>query len=280
MPAFKNSMKDKNYGISPKKRFGQNFLTDRNIALKIVRLADIKPDDVVLEIGAGQGALTELLIDKGAKVIAVEIDKALFHLLLVKFSDVKDIEILNEDALKISYKRLSERAGSKLKVIANLPYNISTAILFKFLEEREAFSGFLLMLQKEVAERIAAKPRCKDYGALSVFIRLLMDVKIEFKVPSSAFYPEPKVDSAVIRLNILDKPRVEVDDIDLFRKVVRASFNQRRKTLSNALKALPVPHNFIIKAFEKAGIDPNRRGETLSVEEFAKLSNIIDRSRE
>src|SRR3989338_2596702 len=144
MPAFKNSMKDKNYGISPKKRFGQNFLTDRNIALKIVRLADIKPDDVVLEIGAGQGALTELLIDKGAKVIAVEIDKALFHLLLVKFSDVKDIEILNEDALKISYKRLSERAGSKLKVIANLPYNISTAILFKFLEEREAFSGFLL----------------------------------------------------------------------------------------------------------------------------------------
>ncbi|HBO83840.1 MAG TPA: 16S rRNA (adenine(1518)-N(6)/adenine(1519)-N(6))-dimethyltransferase [Deltaproteobacteria bacterium] len=273
-------MKDKNYGISPKKRFGQNFLTDRNIALKIVRLADIKPDDVVLEIGAGQGALTELLIDKGAKVIAVEIDKALFHLLLVKFSDVKDIEILNEDALKISYKRLSERAGSKLKVIANLPYNISTAILFKFLEEREAFSGFLLMLQKEVAERIAAKPRCKDYGILSVFIRLLMDVKIEFKVPSSAFYPEPKVDSAVIRLNILDKPRVEVDDIDLFRKVVRASFNQRRKTLSNALKALPVPHNFIIKAFEKAGIDPNRRGETLSVEEFAKLSNIIDRSRE
>lgn len=269
----------KSYNILPRKKFGQNFLVDKNIARKIVCLADIKPDDVVLEIGPGIGALTDILVETGAKVIAVEIDKTLFLVLSERFSEKKNIEILNEDALKVSYKGLAKRYGKKLIVAANLPYNISTAILFKFLEDRGVFLKLILMLQKEVAERLAAKPSCKDYGVLSVFIQLFMDVKLEFKVPPSAFEPKPNVDSAVVSFNILDKPKFMIDDTAMFKRVVKAAFNQRRKMLANTLKGLmgtdlkSIPN--IVNALEQAGIDPKRRGETLSIEEFARLCNCL-----
>lgn len=275
----------KSYGILPRKRFGQNFLIDENIARKIIRLADIKPDDVVLEIGPGIGALTELLVETGAKIIAVEIDRDLFSILAKKFSDKKNpelkpfrtgLEILNEDALKISYEELSKRFGKKLKVVANLPYNISTPILFKFLDERDVFTTLILMLQKEVAQRLAAKPSCKDYGVLSIFIQMFMDVEIGFIVPPSAFYPEPNIDSAVVRFDVLNEPRAEIEDIEIFKRLVRAAFGQRRKTLSNALKSLNIAQENISRAFELANIDPKRRGETLSIEEFARLSNFIN----
>lgn len=265
----------KSYGIFPRKRFGQNFLTDANIAKKIIRLADIRPDDIVLEIGSGIGALTELLIETGAKIIAVEIDRDLFSILAKKFSDKKNIEVLNEDALKISYEDLAKRFEKKLKVVANLPYNISTPILFKFLDERDVFTTLILMLQKEVAERLAAKPSCKDYGVLSIFIQIFTDVEIGFIVPPSAFYPEPNIDSAVVRFDVLNKTRAKINDIALFKRLVRAAFGQRRKTLSNALKSLNIAQDNISRAFELANIDPKRRGETLSIEDFARLSNFI-----
>ncbi|MBI5682096.1 MAG: 16S rRNA (adenine(1518)-N(6)/adenine(1519)-N(6))-dimethyltransferase RsmA [Deltaproteobacteria bacterium] len=265
----------KSYGISPRKRFGQNFLTDKNIANKIVRLADIKSDDVVLEIGSGIGALTDLLVETGAKIIAVEIDRTLFSILSERFSCKKNIKILNDDALKISYKDMAARFGKKLKVVSNLPYNISTPILFKFLDERQAFSSLVLMLQKEVAERIAAKPSCKDYGVLSVFVQMFMGTKVEFRIPPSAFYPNPKVYSSVLMLDVLDEPRAKIDDTILFKSLVNAAFNQRRKTLSNALKGLAVPHDVIVEALGATRIDPGRRGETLSIEEFARLCNCL-----
>ncbi len=265
----------KSYGIFPRKRFGQNFLIDDNIAKKIVRLADIKPDDVVLEIGSGIGALTELLIETGAKIIAVEIDRDLFSILAKKFSDKKNIEILNEDALKIPYENLARRFGKKLKVVANLPYNISTPILFKFLDSKDVFATLILMLQKEVAQRIAAKPSCKDYGVLSIFVQMFMDVEIGFVVPNSAFYPTPNIDSAVVRFDVLNEPRVKIGDFEIFKRLVRAAFGQRRKTLSNALKSLDIAQENISRAFELANIDAKRRGETLSIEEFARLSNFI-----
>jgi len=269
----------KSYGILPRKRFGQNFLLDKNIAKKIVHLAEIKPDDVVLEIGPGIGALTELLVETGARIIAVEIDRELFSVLAKRFSNKKNIEILNEDALEISYDELAKKIGKKLKVVANLPYNISTLILFKFLENRNVFSNLTLMLQKEVAERITARPSCKDYGILSVFMQMFMDVKFEFNVPPSVFYPSPDVDSSVVSFHILNRPRFKIDNIEMFKRVVKAAFNQRRKTLSNALKGLDASHNAIVNALNDVGIDPSRRGETLSLEEFAKLGNCLTVSK-
>lgn len=261
----------KSYGISPRKMFGQNFLLDKNIARRIIAIAEIKPDDVILEIGSGIGALTELLIETGARIVAIEIDKDLFAILSKRFSDKSNIEILNNDALKISYKDMADRLGKKLKVVSNLPYNISTPILFKFLDERDAFSSLVLMFQKEVADRICAKPSCKDYGILSVFAQMFMDVRIGFTIPPSAFYPKPKIYSKIIRLDVLKEPRIKVHDMNLFKGVVKASFNQRRKTLLNALKGL---HNGTT-AFKQANIDPKTRGETLSIEDFARLSNSL-----
>lgn len=261
------------YGLSPRKRFGQNFLLDRNIANKIVALAGLSQSDIVIEIGPGLGILTERFVDTGAKVVAIELDRKLVEVLQKRFLGVKNLEVINEDALQFSYRGLSQRYSKRLKVVSNLPYNTSTPILFKFLDERDAFFSLLLMLQREVAERIVAVPGTKDYGVLSVFMQLYTNVKIEFSVPPSVFYPRPEVYSSLVRFNILDRPKVEVKDHTLYQQVVKAAFGRRRKTLFNALKTLGLPSPFLDKVFKKSGIDPKRRGETLTLEEFGRLSN-------
>ena len=270
----------KSYGLIPRKRFSQNFLTDRNIAARIVNALGLKGDDAVIEIGPGLGILTEGLLDSGAKVIGIEIDRDLAGRLKERFDGRNNLEIINADALKISYKELAAQRKEKLKVVSNLPYNISTPIIFKLLEEREIFSMFLLMLQKEVAQRIVSPPDNKEYGVLSVMVQLLADVKIEFDVPPSCFHPAPKVYSSVVRFNILNKPRVDVEDIAFFKKVVKASFGQRRKTLLNALKSLNIETPQLVELLNIINIDSKRRGETLTLEEFAVLSRELKKLKE
>jgi len=262
----------KSYGLIPRKRFSQNFLTDRNIAARIVNALGLKGDDAVIEIGPGLGILTEGLLDSGAKVIGIEIDRDLAGGLKERFNGRNNLEIINADALKISYKELAVQCKEKLKVVSNLPYNISTPIIFKLLEEREIFSMFLLMLQREVAQRIVSPPDNKEYGVLSVMVQLLADVKIEFDVPPSCFHPAPKVYSSVVRFNILNKPRIDVEDVAFFKRVVKASFGQRRKTLLNALKSLNIETPQLVELLNIINIDSKRRGETLTLEEFAVLS--------
>ena len=270
----------KSYGLIPRKRFSQNFLTDRNIAARIVNALGLKGDDAVIEIGPGLGILTEGLLDSGVKVIGIEIDRDLAGRLKERFDGRNNLEIINADALKISYKELAAQRKEKLKVVSNLPYNISTPIIFKLLEEREIFSMFLLMLQKEVAQRIVSPPDNKEYGVLSVMVQLLADVKIEFDVPPSCFHPAPKVYSSVVRFNILNKPRVDVEDIAFFKKVVKASFGQRRKTLLNALKSLNIETSQLVELLNIINIDSKRRGETLTLEEFAVLSRELKKLKE
>ena len=262
----------KSYGLIPRKRFSQNFLTDRNIAARIVNALGLKGDDAVIEIGPGLGILTEGLLDSGVKVIGIEIDRDLAGGLKERFNGRNNLEIINADALKISYKELAVQRKEKLKVVSNLPYNISTPIIFKLLEESEIFSMFLLMLQKEVAQRIVSPPDNKEYGVLSVMVQLLADVKIEFDVPPSCFHPAPKVYSSVVRFNILNKPRIDVEDVAFFKRVVKASFGQRRKTLLNALKSLNIETPQLVELLNIINIDSKRRGETLTLEEFAVLS--------
>jgi len=262
----------KSYGLIPRKRFSQNFLTDRNIAARIVNALGLKGDDAVIEIGPGLGILTDGLLESGAKVIGIEIDRDLAGGLKERFDGRNNLEIINADALKISYKELAAQRKEKLKVVSNLPYNISTPIIFKLLEEREIFSMFLLMLQKEVAQRIVSPPDNKEYGVLSVMVQLLADVKIEFDVPPSCFHPAPKVYSSVVRFNILNRPRIDVEDVAFFKRVVKASFGQRRKTLLNALKSLNIETPQLVELLNIINIDSKRRGETLTLEEFAVLS--------
>ncbi len=269
------------YSISPTKRLGQHFLMDRGIMMAMIRIAEVNSQDVVVEVGPGLGEMTMLLASKAKRVIAIEIDESIVALLKDRLDDYDNIVLHRGDALKFDFLSESRKWGEKFKVVSNLPYNISTQLLFCFVEMREAFSGMTLMLQKEVAERIVAVPGGKQYGILSVRLQLYCDTSIQCIVPPSSFYPRPKVESAVVRFNFFQKPRVEIEDEAIFRKVVRASFGYRRKTLKNALKNVGF---FNLKAGEievhlrKAGIDPRRRGETLSLGEFAALSEAISRA--
>jgi 16S rRNA (adenine1518-N6/adenine1519-N6)-dimethyltransferase len=262
----------KSYNLLPRKRFSQNFLTDKNIAIRIVECLGLNEDDTVIEIGPGMGILTEGLLESGAKIIAIEIDRDLAGKLGERFCDYSNLEIISADALKISYKELAVRYKKRIKLVSNLPYNISTPIIFKLLEDQDIFSMFLFMLQREVAQRIVSAPDTKDYGVLSVMVQLLADVKSEFDVPPSSFFPLPKVYSSVVRFNILDRPRVDVGDIVFFKRVVKASFGQRRKTLLNALKSFDIKQPQLIELLSKTNIHSKRRGETLILEEFAILS--------
>ncbi|MEE9591073.1 MAG: 16S rRNA (adenine(1518)-N(6)/adenine(1519)-N(6))-dimethyltransferase RsmA [Thermodesulfobacteriota bacterium] len=263
--------------FAARKRFGQNFLVDKNIIAKIVAAADIRPGDVVIEIGPGMGALTDALAISGANVIAIELDRDLVEELKEKYSDIKDIEIICADALKVSYAEIAKRLKKKLKVVANIPYNISTPILFKLFKEREVFTALLLMLQKEVAERVVAVPGKKDYGALSVFSQFFADVNIEFQIPPTAFYPVPKVYSSIVRFDILDKPRVEVEDMEIFKRVVKAAFGMRRKMILNALKVLGLPGDILRSLLLESAIDPRSRGETIDIDRFGYLSNLLSK---
>jgi len=270
------------HGIRIKKRLGQNFLINEGILNRIVEVADLSKDDIVIEIGPGMGTLTKKLAQNVKKVLAIEIDENLVKLLRETLAHLKNVEIIQGDILKIDLRKLpitDHRSPiTKVKVVANLPYYITTPIIIHLLKAREILSNIVIMVQKEVGRRMVAKPRTKDYGALSLLIQYYTKPQIAVKVPRSAFLPEPEVDSCVVNLEVLEKPAVKVKDEELFFKVVRASFEQRRKALKNALsqtRDLDLNKKKVLEILEKADIKPLRRGETLSLEEFAKLSNLI-----
>ncbi len=261
--------------VIPKKRFGQHFLKDKNIIRKIVDGAGVSKDDLVLEIGPGLGDMTSLLSQKAEKVIAVELDRELYSILLEKFG-ASNVEVVNADALKFDIGGLFERFDKKIKIVANLPYNISTPLLFKFFEDRDYISSMTLMFQKEVANRLTAVPGTKDYGVLSIYAQLYTKPSFLFKVSPHAFTPPPKVDSAVVRLDVLKEPSVRAIDEGLMLKVVKAAFGQRRKTLSNALSSgLGLRKEAVNTALKKAGVEGSRRGETLTLDEFRNLSDVL-----
>lgn len=261
--------------LYPKKNLGQNFLVDRQVLARIARVVEIEATDRILEVGPGRGALTALLAQKGSQVMAVELDRDLVPFLRKEFAGQKNVEVVEADIMSVDLCRLLGQHGEeKWKVAANLPYNISSQVLFRFLENRRLFSLLVLMLQKEVGERLLAPPSCKEYGALTVLFRQHFDIRREFTVKPGSFYPVPKVDSVVLRFTPLLKPRVEVDDEDHFRRVVKAAFSHRRKTLWNCLRGagLVEEDDQLRAALVRCGIDSGRRGETLTMEEFAALT--------
>lgn len=266
------------HGTRAKKKFGQHFLNDRNIIKKIVEAAGIKEGDLVLEIGPGTGMLTRELLDAGGRVIALEVDDDLIGPLEKRFSG-RELSIVKTDALKVSYEALASEHGGRFKLVANLPYYISGPLLSKLLTERAAFSIMVLMFQKEVAVRIASGPGSRDYGNLSVLSQAFTEVKKEFDVPAHLFSPKPKVDSSVVSFKVLSSPKIDIDDELFFRSVVRAAFGTRRKTLLNSLSSLGLAKADILAALSEAGIDPIRRGETLDLEEFGRLSRVLYRMR-
>lgn len=258
----------------PRKALGQNFLTDRNILAKILAAAELQPTDQVLEVGPGRGALTDLLASRVKRLVAVEFDRDLAALLRERFAGNETVLIHEQDVLKVDFTQLL--TDGPYKVVANLPYNISTPVLFRFLEERQRFSRLVVMLQKEVGERLTAEPDCSDYGVLTVLFRQWFEVKREFLVPPGCFYPPPKVDSVVISLLPLSASRIEVGCQQLFERVVRASFAMRRKTLWNCLKSAELaPPEVLEQALVQCGIEGKRRGETLTLDEFATLSRVL-----
>ncbi|NLN41413.1 MAG: 16S rRNA (adenine(1518)-N(6)/adenine(1519)-N(6))-dimethyltransferase RsmA [Clostridiales bacterium] len=260
------------------KSLGQNFLIDRNIVEKIMEGAQVTQGDRVLEIGPGIGTLTQELISRGAKVVAVEIDKNLLPILAETLGTPPNLSIVHGDILKIDIQGLVNEffEGKEFKVVANLPYYITTPIIMRFLEEYLPFTTLTVMIQKEVAQRMAAKPGQKEYGSLSVAIQYYTKPRLVCRVPSSVFMPRPKVDSIVIALDRLDEPPVAVYDRDLFFKVVKAAFAKRRKTILNNLTSGDLKEwdkEKILEVLESSGIDPQRRGETLNIQEFATIAN-------
>ncbi len=261
----------KRFGIRMSKKLGQNFLIDEHVVKSIVDAADIKPGDAVLEVGPGIGTLTQGLAEAGANVTAVEIDRRLLEVLSKTLEGYENVRIVHGDILRIN---VAETVGApRYKVVANLPYYITTPIIMGLLEARMPIDVLVTMVQKEVAQRMVASPGTKDYGALSVAVQYYTKAEIMFVVKPNSFIPAPSVDSAVIRCTVRDTPPVQVDEKTFF-KVVKAAFAQRRKTLLNTLKITGVPVETLKIILEKAGIDGTRRGETLSLDEFAALSNV------
>lgn len=255
--------------ILPKKSLGQNFIIDSKVIDRMCEIAGLTADDEVLEIGAGLGTLTSLLAERAKRVVAIEKDKRLFEKLKASINHCPNVELIMGDALKINFRELC--TGNKMKVISNLPYSISSPILIKLLEKRDIFSLMVIMIQREVGERITATPGGRDYGSISALLQTFFDISIELNVPPGAFWPKPKVDSVVLKLNPLRDARIEISDIELFEKIVRASFSSRRKILANSLRSL-VPKDRVEEILKSAGIDRKRRAETLSIEEFARLT--------
>lgn len=260
----------KRFGIRMSKKLGQNFLIDEQVVNSIVDAADIKPGDAVLEIGPGIGTLTQGLAEAGANVTAVEIDRRLIEVLSKTLEGYDNVRVIHGDILRID---ISETVGApKYKVVANLPYYITTPIIMGLLEARMPIDVLVTMVQKEVAQRMVAVPGTKDYGSLSVAVQYYTKAEIMFIVKPDSFIPPPSVESAVIRCTVLDKPPVQVNE-KIFFRVVKAAFSQRRKTLFNALKTTGVSGENVKAILEAAGIDGARRGETLSIDEFATLAN-------
>ena len=271
------------YGFSFKKSLGQNFLIDTNILRNIVQHSGVHSESGAIEIGPGIGALTEQLAKNCKKVVAFEIDQRLLPILKDTLSDYRNVQIIHEDILKADVASVikEEFTGQveDLHIVANLPYYVTTPIIMKLLEEHLPLQSITVMLQKEVADRMAAAPGTKDYGSLSIAVQYYTTAEVAMIVPKTVFVPQPNVDSAVIHLAIREKPAVEVEDEAFFFAITRASFAQRRKTiLNNLVSQLPdgkAKKEWILKGLETAGIDPIRRGETLSLQEFADLSNAL-----
>ncbi|MBU9674700.1 16S rRNA (adenine(1518)-N(6)/adenine(1519)-N(6))-dimethyltransferase RsmA [Planococcus sp. CP5-4] len=268
------------HGLTFKKSLGQNFLIDPNILRKIVSQAGLTKDSAAIEIGPGIGALTEHLARDAGKVLAFEIDQRLLPVLADTLSPYDNVKVIHSDILKADVERAihEELAGfDDIMVVANLPYYVTTPIILKLLLEKLPIRGMVVMLQKEVAERITAKPGTKAYGSLSIAIQYYTEADYAMTVPKSVFMPQPNVDSAVIRMIKRPEPIVNVIDEDFFFSVTRGSFVQRRKTILNNLQsAMPngkAKKDLILQALDEAGIDPTRRGETLSIKEFGLLSD-------
>ncbi|MBQ9768034.1 MAG: 16S rRNA (adenine(1518)-N(6)/adenine(1519)-N(6))-dimethyltransferase RsmA [Lachnospiraceae bacterium] len=273
------------YGFNFQKKFGQNFLIDTHVLEKIIRAADITKDDCVLEIGPGIGTMTQYLCENAGKVIAVEIDKNLIPILtedtLAAYDNVK---VINSDVLKLDLKKLAEEenGGKPIKVVANLPYYITTPIIMGLFEAGVPLASITVMVQKEVADRMQSGPGSKDYGALSLAVQYYAEPYIAANVPPNCFMPRPNVGSAVIRLTLHEKPPVEVADERLLFKLIRASFAQRRKTLVNGLTNSPelnYSKEEVTGFLEACGFSPTVRGETLTLAEFAQLTNVIAETR-
>lgn len=267
------------YSFAFQKKFGQNFLIDSNILESIVSAADITKDDFVLEIGPGIGTMTQYLCEAARQVVAVEIDKMLIPILKDTLSEYDNVEVINQDVLKLDIKALAQEKnnGKPIKVVANLPYYITTPIIMGLFESKVPIESITIMVQKEVADRMQTGPGLKDYGALSLAVQYYADAKVQLNVSASCFMPRPNVDSAVIKLTAHEKPVVDVDETLMF-KVIRASFNQRRKTLVNGLKnssELDYTKEEIVQAIKAIGKEENIRGEKLTLEEFAALSNSL-----
>ena len=268
------------YHFSFQKKFGQNFLIDTHVLDKIIRAANITKEDMVLEIGPGIGTMTQYLAEAAGKVIAVEIDKNLIPILSDTLSGYDNVTIINEDVLKLDIQRLAdeENEGKPIKVVANLPYYITTPIIMGLFENHVPVESITVMVQKEVADRMQTGPGSKDYGALSLAVQYYAKPYIVANVPPNCYMPWPKVGSAVIRLTCHEKPPVEVKDERLMFDIIRASFNQRRKTLANGLKnsdKLTCSKEVITEAIGQLGRGTSVRGEALTLEEFAVLSNYL-----
>ena len=253
------------------KKLGQNFLIDENVVHQIVAAAELSEADTVLEVGPGIGTLTQGLAESKARVVAVELDTRLLPVLATTLNGYDNVRVVHGDILKVNI--MEEVGAPSFKVCANLPYYITTPIIFALLEKRLPMERLVAMVQKEVAERMAAQPGGKEYGALSVAIQYYTEPKIAFIVPPTSFIPAPAVESAVIVCKRRIKPPVEVCDEGLFFRVVKAAFSLRRKMLSNSLKNMGIKSERVAKWLELAGVDGKRRAETLSLEDFAKLTN-------
>lgn len=267
----------KKHNFAIQKKFGQNFLIDEHVLNKIISAAELTKDDYVIEIGPGLGTMTQYLCEQAGKVTAIEIDKELIPILSETLSEYDNIEIINNDVLKLDLLELiRNNTDKKCKVVANLPYYITTPIIMALLESRLPIESITVMVQKEVAQRMKVQPGTKDYGALSLAVQYYCEPYIVANVPQNCFMPRPNVDSAVIRLTTHKEPPVKVIDERLMFKLIRASFNQRRKTLVNGIKnfsELSYTKEQVAEAIVNAGFNENIRGEALTLEQFAKLSD-------
>lgn len=270
----------KKYDFAFQKKYGQNFLIDEHVLNKIILAAGVTKEDVVLEIGPGFGTMTQYLAEAAKEVIAVEIDKTLIPILQDTLKDYDNVTLINEDILKVDIADLvnKKNSGKPIKVVANLPYYITTPIIMGLFESHVPLENITVMVQKEVASRMQAGPGTKDYGALSLAVQFYAKPYIVANVPPNCFIPRPNVGSAVIRLTKWDTPPVKVDNETFMFSLVRASFNQRRKTLQNSLinGGIPVAKEQIVSALKKMNLSPTIRGEALTLEQFAQLSDYLD----
>ena len=262
------------YNFKFSNSLGQNFLIDDSVLNDIVSGADVNEEDLVIEIGPGVGSLTAQLLKKAKKVVSIELDNDLIPILEAELGQYENFSLIHKDALKVDFNEVIGDEKS-VKLVANLPYYVTTPIIVNLLKKNYNFKSLTIMIQKEVAERINSKPNCKEYGALSLLVQYFCDTSIIRTVAPSCFMPRPKVESIVIKLDRLEKPRVDVKDEKLFFDIIRSAFNMRRKTLWNATKNIGLSKEQMEKAYSDAGIDPKRRGETLSINEFGALADAV-----